>query len=239
MEEFKLDLGKTGPMVLDALIKIKSEQDSTLSFRRSCREGICGSCAMNINGKNGLACTQYITQSEKPIEIQPLPSLYVIRDLVADLSNFYNQYASVKPWLQRKTPKVIGGKEIIQSRDDREKLEGLYECILCACCTTSCPSSWWHPESYLGPAALLQSYRWLQDSRDEFTKERLSQMNDTMKLYRCHGIMNCVDACPKGLNPKEAIGGIKKLIEENYDDSWESIKAEGNRQTAEEVYGSS
>ena len=226
LQEYNLDLNQCGPMVLDALVKIKDELDTTLSFRRSCREGICGSCAMNIDGKNGLACLHYIEASEKPIEIQPLPHTYVLKDLVPDLSNFYNHYKSIEPWLKRKAPKAEGQKEYLQSKEDREKLDGLYECILCACCMTSCPSYWWNPEYYLGPAVLLQAYRWVIDSRDEMTKERLAWVNDTMRLYRCHGIMNCTACCPKGLDPAKAIAEMKKLVEANYKDGeWNHLVA--------------
>ncbi|KAF8819881.1 succinate dehydrogenase [ubiquinone] iron-sulfur protein [Cardiosporidium cionae] len=198
IQTFEFPRNACGPMVLDGLFHIKNEMDSTLSFRRSCREGICGSCAMNINGKNGLACLTPIPEGESVTEVQPLPQLYVIRDLVPDMTNFYNQYKSIEPWLKRKTVKNANEKEYYQSREDRAKLDGMYECILCACCSTSCPSYWWNPESYLGPAVLMQAFRWISDSRDEFTTERLALINDTMKLYRCHGIMNCSVCCPKG-----------------------------------------
>lgn len=226
LQEYVIDLDKCGPMVLDALIKIKDEVDTTVAFRRSCREGICGSCAMNINGKNALACLSYIEPSDKPIEIQPLPNSYVVKDLVPDLTNFYNHYKSIEPWLKRKTPKASGEREYLQSKDDREKLDGLYECILCACCMTSCPSYWWNPEYYLGPAVLLQAYRWIIDSRDQRTAERLAWVNDTMRLYRCHGIMNCTACCPKGLDPAKAIAEIKKLVEGNYKDGWSHLVAD-------------
>lgn len=217
METFEVDIDNCGPMVLDVLIKIKDEIDSTLSFRRSCREGICGSCAMNINGKNGLACLTEVNRDKKEItEIQPLPNLYVMKDLVPDLTNFYNQYKSIDPWLKRKTKKEKGQKEFYQSIEDRKKLDGLYECIMCASCSTSCPSYWWNPEYYLGPATLMQAYRWIVDSRDEYTKERLMEVNDTMKLYRCHGIMNCTMCCPKGLDPAKAIKDMKNLVQENF-----------------------
>lgn len=208
LDAFEVDRGSCGPMVLDALIKIKNEIDSTLTFRRSCREGVCGSCAMNIAGRNTLACTKPIDEIDGEIGIYPLPALPVVKDLVPDMSHFYAQYASVKPWLQAQTP-VAGNRERLQSREDREKLDGLYECILCACCTTACPSWWWNPERYLGPAALLQAQRWLADSRDEATGERLDALEDPFKLYRCHTIMNCAEVCPKGLNPAQAIGRIK------------------------------
>jgi succinate dehydrogenase / fumarate reductase iron-sulfur subunit len=198
-------------MVLDALIKIKNEVDSTLTFRRSCREGICGSCAMNIDGTNTLACTKSIDEVSGDIKIYPLPHMSVIKDLVPDLTHFYAQYASIEPWLKTDTP-VEQGQERLQSVEDREKLDGLYECILCACCSTSCPSYWWNGEKYLGPAILLQAYRWLADSRDEASGKRLDALEDPFKLYRCHTIMNCVDVCPKGLNPTKAIGKIKELM---------------------------
>ncbi|KAK4712651.1 hypothetical protein R3W88_007164 [Solanum pinnatisectum] len=210
LKEYKIDLKECGPMVLDALIKIKNEIDPTLTFRRSCREGICGSCAMNIDGCNGLACLTKIS-SDSESTITPLPHMFVIKDLVVDMTNFYNQYKSIEPWLKRKTPAPTPGKEIPQSKSDRAKLDGMYECILCACCSTSCPSYWWNPESYLGPAALLHANRWIMDSRDEYTQERLDAVNDEFKLYRCHTILNCSRACPKGLNPGKHIQNIKKL----------------------------
>ncbi|KAK6128295.1 hypothetical protein DH2020_037964 [Rehmannia glutinosa] len=200
LQDFEIDLKECGPMVLDALIKIKNEIDPTLTFRRSCREGICGSCAMNIDGRNGLACLTKIS-SGGPSMITPLPHMFVIKDLVVDMTNFYNQGRALQ------TP----GKEILQSKEDRKKLDGMYECILCACCSTSCPSYWWNPESYLGPAALLHANRWIMDSRDEYTKERLEAIDDEFKLYRCHTILNCAKACPKGLNPGKQIQNIKKL----------------------------
>lgn len=210
-DTFEIDTEECGPMVLDALIKMKSEQDSTLTFRRSCREGICGSCAMNIDGKNGLACTTAIEDCSKEIKITPLPHMEVIKDLVPDFKHFYAQYASIKPWLQTVTP-TPSGKERLQSPEDRSKLDGLYECILCACCQTSCPSYWWNSDKYLGPAILLQAYRWLADSRDEMTGERLDDLEDPFRLYRCHTIMNCSNACPKGLSPAKAIAEIKKMV---------------------------
>ena len=198
-------------MVLDALIKIKNEVDSTLTFRRSCREGICGSCAMNIDGTNTLACTKSIDEVSGDIKIYPLPHMSVIKDLVPDLTHFYAQYASIEPWLKTDTP-VEQGQERLQSVEDREKLDGLYECILCACCSTSCPSYWWNGEKYLGPAILLQAYRWLADSRDEESGKRLDALEDPFKLYRCHTIMNCTKTCPKGLNPAKAIAETKKKM---------------------------
>jgi succinate dehydrogenase / fumarate reductase iron-sulfur subunit len=213
-DTFEIDLADCGPMVLDALIKMKSEQDSTLTFRRSCREGICGSCAMNINGANGLACTTAIEDCKgREVKITPLPHMDVIKDLVPDFTHFYAQYASIKPWLQTVTP-APSGKERLQSPEDREKLDGLYECILCACCSTSCPSYWWNSDKFLGPAILLQAYRWLADSRDEMTGERLDELEDPFRLYRCHTIMNCSNVCPKGLSPAKAIGETKKMMAE-------------------------
>lgn len=198
-------------MVLDALIKIKNEIDPTLTFRRSCREGICGSCAMNINGQNTLACTCKIETDGPATKIYPLPHMYVVKDLVPDLTNFYRQYRAIEPWLQRRTP-ALDGREHLQSIADRKKLDGLYECILCACCSTSCPSYWWNGDKYLGPAALLQSYRWQSDSRDEMGKERRAKLQDPFSVYRCHTIMNCTKTCPKGLNPAKAIAEIKKSM---------------------------
>ena len=211
IDTFYIDLNKCGPMVLDALIKIKNEVDSTLTFRRSCREGICGSCAMNIDGTNTLACTKSLDEVFGDIKIYPLPHMSVIKDLVPDLTHFYAQYASIEPWLKTDTP-VEQGQERLQSVEDREKLDGLYECILCACCSTSCPSYWWNGEKYLGPAILLQAYRWLADSRDEASGKRLDALEDPFKLYRCHTIMNCTKTCPKGLNPAKAIAEIKKKM---------------------------
>ena len=212
-DTYDVDMDSCGPMVLDALIKIKNETDSTLTFRRSCREGICGSCAMNIDGTNTLACTKAIDECKGDVKVYPLPHMPVVKDLVPDLTHFYAQYASVEPWLKAKTP-VSLEEERLQSKEEREKLDGLYECILCACCSTSCPSYWWNSDKYLGPAILLQSYRWLADSRDEATGERLDELEDPFKLYRCHTIMNCTNTCPKGLNPGKAIGEIKKMIAE-------------------------
>ena len=192
-------------------MKIKNEIDTSLTFRRSCREGICGSCAMNIDGTNTLACTKAIADVKGDIKIYPLPHMPVIKDLVTNLKNLYKQLKSIKPWLIKQS-RNESSEENIQSRNEREKLDGLYECILCACCSTSCPSYWWNSDKYLGPAVLLQSYRWLQDSRDEERKERLKELDDTFKVYRCHTIMNCTQACPKGLNPAKAIAGIKQMI---------------------------
>jgi succinate dehydrogenase / fumarate reductase iron-sulfur subunit len=213
LDTFEVDLDKCGPMVLDALIKIKDMIDSSLTFRRSCREGICGSCAMNIDGTNTLACTKAIEDIKGDVNIYPLPHMQVVKDLVPDLNNFYAQYASIEPWLKADS-EPTHSKERLQSPEEREKLDGLYECILCACCSTSCPSYWWNGDKYLGPAVLLQANRWLQDSRDEAAGERLDQLEDSFKLYRCHTIMNCTKTCPKGLNPAKAIGEIKKMMVE-------------------------
>ncbi len=209
---YTLDAEKIGPMVLDALIHIKNEIDPTLTFRRSCREGVCGSCSMNIGGRNTIACTKGWDEFSGTITISPLPHLPVVKDLVPDLTNFYAQHAYIEPYLQTESP--TPEKEWRQSQGDRDKLDGLYECILCACCSTSCPSYWWNGDRYLGPAALLQAYRWLIDSRDESTGERLDALEDPFKLYRCHTIMNCAQVCPKGLNPAKAIGEIKKMLAE-------------------------
>ena len=212
MDTYEVDLATCGPMVLDALLKIKNEMDPTLTFRRSCREGVCGSCAMNIDGTNTLACTIAIGDIKGEVKIYPLPHMSVVKDLVPDLTHFYAQYASIKPWLQSVTPPPE--RERLQSKEDRAKLDGLYECILCACCSTSCPSYWWNGERYLGPSILLQAYRWIVDSRDEFTGERLDNLEDPFRLYRCHTIMNCTKTCPKGLNPAKAIAEIKKMMVE-------------------------
>ena len=210
-QTYEIDLNKCGPMMLDALIKIKNEIDSTLTFRRSCREGICGSCSMNIDGGNSLACISKIDEDlSKTQIINPLPHMYVIKDLVPDMSNFYEQYRSIEPYLKRKTPNPNGtNKEYYQSVKDRQKLDGMYECILCACCSTSCPSYWWNSDKYLGPAALMQARRWIADSRDEFTEERKNKLRDPFSMYRCHTIMNCTKSCPKHLNPGKAIAEIK------------------------------
>ncbi len=213
IDRYDIDLDTCGPMVLDAIIKIKDEMDSTLTFRRSCREGICGSCSMNIDGTNTLACTKPIDDVAGEVTIYPLPHMPVIKDLVPDLSHVYAQYASIQPWLQTQSPDP--SRERLQSPEDRAKLDGLYECILCFfCCTTSCPSYWWNSDRYLGPAVLLQAYRWIVDSRDEMTGERLDNLEDPFRLYRCHTIMNCAKTCPKGLNPAKAIAEIKKLMVE-------------------------
>ena len=212
IDTYEIDLNSCGPMVLDAIIKIKNEIDSTLTFRRSCREGICGSCAMNIDGTNTLACTKSIEDIKGDVKIYPLPHMPVIKDLVPDMTNFYAQYASIEPWLKSDSAPPSETHERLQSKEDRSKLDGLYECILCACCSTSCPSYWWNSDRYLGPAALLHAYRWIIDSRDEATGERLDALEDPFKLYRCHTIMNCAKTCPKGLNPAKAIAETKKLL---------------------------
>jgi succinate dehydrogenase / fumarate reductase iron-sulfur subunit len=212
IDTYQVDLGDCGPMVLDALIWIKNKIDPTLTFRRSCREGVCGSCAMNIDGVNTLACTHDMKDSAEVIRILPLPHMPVVKDLVPDLTNFYAQQASIQPWLETVSP--TPEKEWRQSHDERVKLDGLYECILCACCSTSCPSYWWNSDRYLGPAALLQAARWIYDSRDEAKGERLDNLEDPFRLYRCHTILNCSKACPKGLNPAKAIAEIKKQLVE-------------------------
>ena len=213
-DTYDVDLDTCGPMVLDALIKIKNEIDPTLTFRRSCREGICGSCSMNIGdslgGTNTLACTKAISDYTGEIRIYPLPHMAVVKDLVPDMTHFYAQYASIEPWI--KTDSAAPSRERLQSKEERAELDGLYECILCACCSTSCPSYWWNSDRYLGPAILLQAYRWLADSRDEATGERLDMLEDPYKLYRCHTIMNCANACPKGLNPGKAIAKTKQML---------------------------
>ena len=210
LDTFEVDLGACGPMVLDALIKIKNEVDSTLTFRRSCREGICGSCSMNIDGVNTLACTKPIDEIKGTARIYPLPHMPVVKDLVPDLTQAYAQLRSIDPWLQADTPPPDGERR--QSIKERARLDGLWECILCFCCTTSCPSYWWNSDRYLGPAVLLAAYRWIADSRDEATGNRLDALEDPFKLYRCHTIMNCTQTCPKGLNPAKAIGQIKQLL---------------------------
>lgn len=211
IDSYEVDLDHCGPMVLDAILKIKNELDPTLTFRRSCREGICGSCAMNIDGTNTLACTKPISDISGDVKINPLPHLEVVKDLVPDMTHFYAQYASIKPWIRTQSV-PLPGQERLQSPQDREKLDGLYECILCACCSTACPSYWWNGDKYLGPAILLQAYRWLVDSRDEDTGERLDALDDPFRLYRCHTIMNCTSTCPKGLNPAKAIAETKKML---------------------------
>jgi succinate dehydrogenase / fumarate reductase iron-sulfur subunit len=213
MDTYELDLDKCGPMVLDALIQIKNQVDTTLTFRRSCREGICGSCSMNIDGLNTLACLKPIEDVVGEVRINPLPHMPVVKDLVPDLSQIYAQLTSIQPWLKSDTPPPPDS-ERLQSKEERAKLDGLWECILCFCCTTACPSYWWNGDRYLGPAVLLQAYRWIADSRDEYQGERLDQLQDPFRLYRCHTIMNCSRTCPKGLNPAEAIGHIKTLLVE-------------------------
>nr|WP_320158223.1 succinate dehydrogenase iron-sulfur subunit [Kangiella spongicola] len=210
MQEFDIDIAEgSDKMLLDVLVDLK-EQDPTLSFRRSCREGVCGSDGLNINGKNGLACITAVSSLKSPVVIRPLPGLPVIRDLVVDMAQFYKQYEKIKPYLiaDTETP----AKERLQSPEDREKLDGLYECILCACCSTACPSFWWNPDKFVGPSGLLQAYRFLVDSRDTHTEERLADLDDAYSVFRCRGIMNCVDVCPKGLNPTKAIGHIRSML---------------------------
>jgi len=221
LDRYQIDLDQCGGKVLDAIIKIKDELDPTVTFRRSCREGVCGSCAMNINGKNTLACLAAIADYPAVISIYPLPHLKVIKDLVVDMTLIYQQYASIKPWLQQNNSEALrgakgsvasGGREQLQSIDERKQLDGVYECVMCACCSASCPSYWWNGDRYLGPAVLLQAYRWLVDSRDDQKDQRLDALDDAFKLYRCHTIMNCTDTCPKGLNPAKAIAEIKKML---------------------------
>jgi succinate dehydrogenase iron-sulfur subunit len=209
IQEYDVALERSDAMLLDALVRIKAQDDS-LSLRRSCREGVCGSDAMNINGKNGLACITRLADLKEPVELRPLPGLPVIRDLVVDMSQFFKQYHSVQPYLVNDDPPPE--RERLQSPEERDELNGLWECILCACCTTSCPSFWWNPDKFVGPAGLLQAYRFLADSRDQATNERLDNLEDPYRLFRCHSIMNCVDVCPKALNPTRAIGKIKELL---------------------------
>ena len=213
MDSYQVDLDSCGSMVLDALIKIKDEIDATLTFRRSCREGICGSCAMNIDGTNTLACTKPIEEVRGTVKVYPLPHMSVIKDLVPDMTNFYAQYASINPWLETHTPPP--DRERLQSKEDQELVDEPSACILCACCSTACPSYWWSEDRYLGPAVLLQAYRWIVDSRDEATAERLDALKDPFSLYRCHTILNCTQTCPKGLNPGKAIAEVKKLLAEH------------------------
>lgn len=213
MDTYDVDMDKCGPMVLDVLIKIKNEIDATLTFRRSCREGICGSCAMSIDGKNTLACTQTTDELSGDVKIYPLPHMAVVKDLVPDMTRFYAQYASVTPWLRTRTTPPPD-RERLQTKEDQEKIDMPAACILCACCSTGCPSYWWNPERFLGPAALLWAYRWLADSRDEAAGERLDDLEDPYRLYRCHTIMNCTQTCPKGLNPAYAIAETKKMLAE-------------------------
>ena len=214
LDTFEIDMDNCGPMVLDALIKIKDELDSTLAFRRSCREGVCGSCSFNIDGTNTLACTKAIDDIKGDVKIYPLPHLPVVKDLVPDLTTPYAQYAAIQPWLKTETP-APPDHERLQSPEDRAELDGLWECVLCFSCQSSCPSYWWNGErGYMGPAILLQAYRWIKDSRDESTGERLDELEDPMRLFRCHTIMNCTETCPKDLNPARAIGELKKLMVE-------------------------
>jgi succinate dehydrogenase / fumarate reductase, iron-sulfur subunit len=212
IETFHVDLDECGPMVLDALFFIKNRIDPTLTFRRSCREGICGSCSMNIDGTNTVACTKAIADIKEPVRIFPLPHLPVIKDLVPDMEDFFAQYALIEPWLKNTEPEPE--KERRQSPEERSRLDGLYECILCACCSTACPSYWWNSQRFLGPAALLHARRWIMDSRDDAAGERLDNLEDPFRLYRCHTILNCAKACPKNLDPGEAIAGIKRLLVE-------------------------
>jgi succinate dehydrogenase / fumarate reductase, iron-sulfur subunit len=209
MESYEVELDGSERMLLDALMKLK-KQDDSISFRRSCREGVCGSDAMNINGKNGLACLTNMLTLPQKISLRPLPGLPVVRDLIVDMSQFFKQYHSIKPYIVNDTPPPE--KERLQSQEDREELNGLYECILCACCSTSCPSFWWNPDKFVGPAGLLAAYRFIADSRDQVKEERLENLEDPYRLFRCHTIMNCVDVCPKGLNPTKAIGKIKEML---------------------------
>ncbi len=210
MQDFDIRVKPSAKMLLDALVQIKDEADDSLAIRRSCREGVCGSDGVNINGKNGLACITPLAELREPVEVRPLPGLPVIRDLVVDMAQFFKQYRSVKPYLESDSPPPE--KERLQSPSDRAELDGLYECILCACCSTSCPSFWWNPDKFVGPAGLLQAYRFIADSRDDRLNERLDNLEDPYRLFRCHTIMNCVDACPKGLNPTRAIGKIKEIM---------------------------
>lgn len=210
MQKLEVELQPSDKMLLDALIRIKMDVDDSLTLRRSCREGVCGSDAMNINGKNGLACTTNMLELTEPVVLRPLPGLPVIRDLIVDMTQFFNQYHSIKPYLINDTPPPE--KERLQTPEARDELNGLYECILCACCSTSCPSFWWNPDKFVGPAGLLQAYRFIADTRDHATAERLDNLEDPYRLFRCHTIMNCVDVCPKGLNPSLAIGKIKEML---------------------------
>lgn len=210
IDTYEVDLDDCGPMVLDALIWIKNKIDSTLAFRRSCREGVCGSCAMNIDGTNWLACTRFISDLATPATIYPLANMEIIKDLVPDQTHLFAQHRLIEPWLRSKTPDPQ--KERLQSIEERHRLDGLYECILCFCCTSGCPSHWWNGDRFLGPAVLLQANRWLVDSRDEATGERLDELEDPFRLYRCHTILNCTRTCPKGINPGKAIAEIKKML---------------------------
>ncbi len=210
LDTFEVDLDDCGPMLLDALIWIKNRVDSSLAFRRSCREGVCGSCAMNIDGTNWLACTRYLAETAPRACIYPLANMRVVKDLIPDLSHAFAQYSMIEPWL--KTSSAPPERERLQSIEERKRLDGYYECILCFCCTSGCPSHWWNGDRFLGPAVLLQAWRWLTDSRDEARGERLDQLHDPFRLYRCHTILNCTRTCPKGLNPGKAIAEIKNLL---------------------------
>jgi succinate dehydrogenase / fumarate reductase iron-sulfur subunit len=209
MKDYDLQLEPTDRMLLDALVRIK-EQDDSLSLRRSCREGVCGSDAMNINGKNGLACTTKLVELKEPVVLKPLSGFPIVRDLMVDMTEFFNQYHSIKPYVQNDEP--LPEKERLQSPEERDALNGLYECILCACCSSACPSFWWNPDKFVGPAGLLQAYRFIADSRDRATNERLDDLEDPYRLFRCHTIMNCASVCPKGLNPSKAINEIRELL---------------------------
>jgi len=212
LDTFEVDLDDCGPMVLDALVWIKNKVDPTLTFRRSCREGICGSCAMNMDGTNWLACTRFISDMGPTAAIYPLANLRIIKDLVADLTHLFAQYELIEPWLHARSP--APERERLQSPEERDRLDGYYECILCFCCTSGCPSHWWNGERFLGPAVLLQANRWLVESRDEAKEERLDKLEDPFRLYRCHTILNCTRTCPKGLNPGKAIADIKDMMVE-------------------------
>lgn len=209
-QNYAVEVGEHDKKLLNALVKLKEENDDSLSFRRSCREGVCGSDAMNINGRNGLACLTDIADLKQPIELNPIPGLPVIRDLIVDMTQFFHQYDSIKPYVIDNAP--MPEFERLQSPEERKVLDGVIECILCACCSTACPSFWWNPDKFLGPAALLHAYRFLADSRDMATNDRLNELNDPYRLFRCHTIMNCVDVCPKHLNPTKAIGKIKEML---------------------------
>ncbi|TXI93132.1 MAG: succinate dehydrogenase iron-sulfur subunit [Neisseriales bacterium] len=209
-KDYEVELGDQDKKLLNALVKIKEQLDDSVSFRRSCREGVCGSDAMNINGRNGLACLTDLEGLKEPVVLNPIPGLPVVRDLIVDMTQFFHQYNSIKPYVIDERP--MPEKERLQSPEDRKELDGVIECILCACCSTSCPSFWWNPDKFLGPAALLHAYRFLADSRDQATNERLNDLNDPYRLFRCHTIMNCVDVCPKHLNPTKAIGKIKEMM---------------------------
>ncbi|AUR52683.1 succinate dehydrogenase iron-sulfur subunit [Aquella oligotrophica] len=209
-KDYEVELGDQDKKLLNALVKIKEELDDSVSFRRSCREGVCGSDAVNINGRNGLACLTDLADLKEPVVLNPIPGLPVVRDLIVDMTQFFHQYHSIKPYVIDERP--MPERERLQSPEDRKDLDGVIECILCACCSTSCPSFWWNPDKFLGPAALLHAYRFLADSRDQATNERLNDLNDPYRLFRCHTIMNCVDVCPKHLNPTKAIGKIKEMM---------------------------